>query len=45
MEITAGFIHKDLETPQFDKIRIAIGGAVLDLCSSLAIYEYVEEGV
>jgi len=44
MEITAGFIHKGLETLESDKILIAVGDAILDLCSGLPIYEYVGEG-
>ena len=44
MEITAGFMHKVLENSESDKILIAVGDAVLDLCSGFPIYEYVEEG-
>ena len=44
MEITAGFIHKGLKNPEFDKILIAVGDVVLDLCSGLPVYENVKEG-
>jgi hypothetical protein len=37
MKITAGFTHKGLETPESDTLLIAVGDAVLKLCSGFPI--------